>query len=295
MSAELLVRYAVRSPANEQYAANREAYAWVPYASVLRTDEGYARFKMDSMGFNNDPLPTPFPAKRLLILGDSFVQSVQVMRQDNFITHLNRKLREQNAFAYNAGLAGSDPSNAPTVFEELAEFVNAQHVLLCLSENDIQDLQRWKIRKAADGRMTGFIRQGDAPNGFGRLRGWVYAHSALITHIKFRYDPPIRAWLQEKSAWFQGKVVADTVPGEIEDMSGALSKWHFVLEYFLNRGVTVTVLVMPVVESKVGGSIKLNYHGVDALAIEAEGMGIPVLDANAALIADFRATGVPFK
>lgn len=293
--AEWVVRSVVRSPANEQYAANRDAYAWSPYASVLRTDEGYARFDMDVMGFNNDPLPSPLPASRLMVFGDSFVQSVQVMRPDNFISLLNLQLRDQYAFAYNAGLAGSDPSYFPFLFEELNARVKARHVLLCLSENDISDLKRWPLKKGADGHYTEFVRGNETPDAFGRLRAWVYAHSALVTHLKFRYDLPVRQWVNEKAEWLESLVYAAPLPASVDVSADARAKWRFVLEYFLDRGITVTVLVMPVLESRVGGSAELDYQGIDALAAEAERMGVPVLDSNPAMVADFRATGIPAK
>jgi len=293
--AELIVRFAVRAPANEQYAVNRDAYAWNPYASVLRTDEGYARFTMDERGFNNDPLPDPLPEERLLILGDSFVQSVQVMRRENFITLLNQRLHDQDAYAYNAGLAGNDPSSFPVLFEEIEGFLKPQYVLLCLSENDVSDLTRRSLRRGGDGRATGFARSGEAPDSFGRMRGWVYAHSALITHLKFRYDPPIRKWLHEKFLMIHGGFGSSPVTMPSEDLEGAREKWKFVLDYFANRGVTITVLVMPMLENRVGGSSDLDYQGIDVLAREAERLGIPVLDANSILVADFQATGIPSK
>ena len=294
-AAELLVRYAVRAPADEQYDARRDAYAWHPHASVLRTDEGYTRFRMDAHGFNNDPLPDPLPSKRVLVLGDSFVQSVQVMRSDNFITRLNQRFAGQDVIVYNAGLAGGDPSYYPVLYDELDAAVQPQYVVLCLSDNDMTDLLRWAVKRDSEGRIVGFDRQNGMPSQFGLVRGWLYAHSALITHLKYRYDPVIRQWMREKMMWFSGHQITRKHESNMDGVSDSLERWRFVLKYFLQRKLTITVVVMPVMENRARGSLQLKYKGVDRLAEEARQMGIPVLDVNPTLLDDFRLSGLPAK
>jgi len=293
--AEVIVRYAVRAPAAEYYEELAGAYAALPHAQMLRTDEGYSRFVLDENGFNNDTLFKVLPSKRVLFLGDSFVYALQVMRSNNFISLLQKRLGKDDVLLYNGGAQGLDPSFFPAYYQRLNKKIMPQSVVLCLSNDDVGNLLRWGVKRDEDGQIIAFLRGNHAPDQFGRIRGWLYAHSALITHLKFRFDAPVRRWVQEKQAWFSSvQDVAAPLTHE-QEMDQALARWRFVLRYFIQRHLTLTVLLMPALEDKSGGSPVLVYNGIDFLAKEAAKMGIPVLNGSVPLLSDFRKSKQPGK
>jgi hypothetical protein len=70
-----------------------------PMANKIMTQkrEGYGRFKYNSLGMQNDevPLVKPPGVLRIAVLGDSYVESAQVARQDNYMNILARTLSQK--------------------------------------------------------------------------------------------------------------------------------------------------------------------------------------------------------
>src|SRR5918997_932340 len=78
-----------------------------PFAEVLVGREGGARLRFDRHGLNNDDAAWDRPGPRVAILGDSFVEAVEVPRAENAVARLGAAL--PGATVLNLGRAAATP------------------------------------------------------------------------------------------------------------------------------------------------------------------------------------------
>jgi len=285
---ELIIRLFVLSPAREVFEP-RLGYVHAPYANVLRTYEGYARFQLDQFGLNNEPLPTVLPTNRVFVVGDSFVEAYQVMRSENFVSRLAKTWSD--SLLFNAGSSGAAPDKSLISYDMLAPLVKPTHVLLCVNASDLYEILSAQEWRDTDGDLTALLRTMDKPSRFTPLKLWLYGHSALITHLKWKYENDIRAWL----IGFNEKKVARKSHELVGiDLQKALEHWHFVLRSLQKTGVKLSILIMPELEYLPNKQVHLRVRqGRMVLASEAIKLGIPVLDSNAVFAQDFEKNGQP--
>jgi len=286
---ELIVRFFVLSPAQEVFEPGL-GYVHAPYAHILRTYEGYARFQLDQFGLNNDALPENLPARRVFVVGDSFVEAYQVMRDENFIHRLSK--RWQDSLLFNAGSSGAAPDISLLAYDRFAPFVKPNYVLLCVNASDLYELLQAKEERHPDGSLKSLQRQVDASESpFKSIKLWLYGHSALVTHLKWKYENGIRAWL---TGIDEKKIARKKHELTGKKLQQAIEYWQFVLRKFQQKGVTMTVLIMPEIEYLANKRAHQKVRqGRVVLAREAAKLGIPVLDSNAVFANDFKQSGVP--
>jgi len=285
---ELIVRLFVLSPTQEIFEP-RLGYVHTPYASILRTYEGYARFTLDGFGLNNDVLPQHLPETRVFVVGDSFVEAYQVMRDENF-THRLGELW-QDTLLFNAGSSGAAPDTSWISYDMLAATLKPTHVLLCVNASDLYELLSAQEKRDTQGYLQALVRPVDEPSRFTPLKLWIYGHSALITHLKWKYEGDIRAWL---TSFDKNKQAHTNQTLQGKRLNRAVERWHFVLQKFQDAGVELTVLMMPEMTYFPHQKAKQRVRqGRVMLVHEAQKMGVPVLDSNAIFAQDFEKTGVP--
>jgi len=285
---EVIVRFLVLSPAQEVFEP-RLGYVHAPNAHILRTYEGYARFTLDKFGLNNDALPEHLPKTRLFVVGDSFVEAYQVMREENFVSRLHEQW--QDSLLFNAGSSGAAPDKSWLAYDMLQSEIHPTHVLLCVNASDLYELLPAQERRNEKGELTGLYRVIDQPSRLTPLKLWLYGHSALITHLKWKYENDIRAWLTGKNEKQMARQHHD-LQGEV--LQRAVERWRFVLQQFQHAGIPVTVLMMPELKYLQHQQARQKVRqGRVILTQETEKMGVPVLDSNAVFARDFEQTGVP--
>ncbi|MDQ6957095.1 MAG: hypothetical protein Q9M21_07855, partial [Mariprofundaceae bacterium] len=256
---------------------------------VLRTYEGYARFQLDQFGLNNDTLAEILPEKRVFVVGDSFVEAYQVMRKENFVSRLGNQWHD--SLLFNAGISGVAPDESWVIYDALKNAMQPTHILLCVNASDLYELLTAKEERDAQGALKALIRPVDKPSYFTSLKLWIYGHSALITHLKWKYENDIRAWFSGHDE----KTIARKSHNLIgEKLSRAIERWVFVLHQFQQQGVKLTVLMMPELKYLPHKSVQQKVRqGRTVLMEHAKAMGVPVLDSNPVLADDFGQTGVP--
>ncbi len=285
---ELIVRLFVLSPAQIVFEP-RLGYVHAPYAEVLRTYEGYARFQLDQFGLNNDALPEPLPEKRVFVVGDSFVEAYQVMRKENFVSRLGHQW--QDSLLFNAGSSGAAPDTSLIAYEMLKKEVRPTHVLLVVNASDLYELLPVHEQRDARGALKALTRPVDKPSYFTPLKLWIYGHSAFITHLKWKYENDIRAWF---SGHDDKAIARKNHEHTGERLSRAVERWVFVLQKFQQQGVKLTVLMMPELKYLPHRGVQQKVRqGRTVLMEYAKAMGIPVLDSNPIFAHDFEQTGVP--
>jgi len=285
---EVIVRFFVLSPAQEIFEP-RLGYVHAPYVHIFRTYEGYSSFDLDKFGLNNDALPAHLPKTRVFVVGDSFVEAYQVMREENFVSRLHEQWRD--SLLFNAGSSGAAPDTSWTAFNILKSKVRPTHVLLCVNASDLYELLPAQEKRDAQGKLKALSRPFDQPSYFTPLKLWLYGHSALITHLKWKYENDIRAWLTGKNEKQMARQHYDL---QGEALQKAIDRWRFVLQQFQHVGIPVTVLIMPELEYLPHQQVRQKIRqGRVILTHEAKKMEVPVLDSNAVFARDFEQTGMP--
>jgi len=284
---ELIVRLLVLSPAKEIFDPSL-GYMHMPYANILRTYEGYARLSVDQFGLNNDALPQPLPDQRVLVLGDSYVEAYQVMREENFLSLLMADWPK--ILLFNSGVSDIAPDIALKIFYKFQPQVLPTHMLLCVNASDLNELLEAIVKRDADRNIIGLVRKQDGFTSFKAMKLWVYAHSALITHLKWKYENIIRDWFNDSKGNSHDVIHAKSSIDE------AAARWHFVLNEFKRTRIPITVVLMPDIQYLEHGKAKAVVTPSRKVLIDvAKKLHISVLDSNTPMVKDFEATMLPAK
>lgn len=114
---EVFVRAFISSPLSTQ-ADEELGWVYRPNAIVFQTKEGWATPRMNSLGYNDDEIPVTGVARRVLVVGDSYTEALQVDRADNFCSLAEKHMPE--TLLFNAGRSGLSPVHYPVVARRLA-------------------------------------------------------------------------------------------------------------------------------------------------------------------------------
>jgi len=240
-----------------------------PGVEVLRTYEGFSRYITDAYGFNNDEIPKQLSARRILLIGDSFVEAEQVQRSENFAYRLNQY---NNTFVYNAGLSGADPSIFPVILQRFQPVVQPTQLVIFVNSGDLMALSS------------------DQPPRYEALSGlkkWlqpVFASSALMTHLNWKYKPEVEAWLHTLIS--SNKVEASR-PASLGLKS---SYWHNILVHLKSKGIPILVVVMPSITYQAGGAEAIISPASIALVEVARGLNIDVIRTEEEFVRNYEQT-----
>lgn len=103
LAGELVVRTFVESPSVTVPVARFE-WAYPPNVRVVHSSEGYSVRRTNSRGMFDDELRVPRPARRVLLLGDSYSEALQVAKGEAFADVAERLL--PGTEIVNAGISG---------------------------------------------------------------------------------------------------------------------------------------------------------------------------------------------
>jgi len=262
---EMMVRFFVVSPANIVHDPMLGAMK-AGDTEILRTYEGFSRFKTDVYGFNNDSLPSSLPARRLLFLGDSFVESEQVARKDNFVSKVNTLPK---TLAYNAGFSGADPRAFLTLLHRFIPVLHPTQVVLCVNGGDLSALT-----------STALPSYGN-PSGLKKWLQPIFASSSLMTHLNWKYKPEIVAWWQHLQPEKEGDAEA------LASMHMNRLHWQRILELLKKSGIPLSLVIMPSVAYSPEGIVFINSTAANMMAEVAEDLHIHVLRTEQSFMEDF--------
>ena len=263
---EMVVREWVVSPAVVQHDAELGAIK-AGDVNILRSYEGFSRYRTDRYGMNNDALPDVWPEARWLVLGDSFVEAEQVMRSENFVSRLNR---EGQRLVYNAGISGADPRYFPVLLQRLLPVLKPTRLILCVNGGDLLALERLRLPHHTP------------PEGLKSLLQPLFAHSALMTHLNWKYKPVLQAWWEKLHT---AKMVDSA--GETHDVQSEIAHWQSTLATLQKQSIPMLVVVMPSIRYTSHGVLKADSEAAELMALSAQVMGVDVLRTEPAFMDDF--------
>lgn len=157
-------------------------------------DSGYRRVSTNSYGLNNDRLGPKGSRKRILVLGDSYVEAVQLPRRASFLGVLRN---DNTAYDFvNMGRSGLDPLNEEAFFEELAPKLEADGAILVVNFGDQYDILNADlriVRCGPDRAPCDFVLPHESRSRNRELVNLLESHSALATFLARKYQAIFQA------------------------------------------------------------------------------------------------------
>ena len=121
-------------------------YTWESNQLKSNMTEGFARFRMDSCGFNNTE-PSKKERVDILLMGSSHMEAVQIAPEDNTASRLNRLL--PGLYTYNIGMSGHEIyNNVSNMSDAVSVYNPVQYVLL---ETGTVELEEDAMKKVIGG------------------------------------------------------------------------------------------------------------------------------------------------
>ena len=239
-----------------------------PFSRILRTYEGFNHYTTDAYGFNNDALGA-LPKHRLLVLGDSFVEAKHVSREQNFVSILNAL---PNVLAYNAGYSGADPRSFPVLVRRFLPIIQPTQLILCVNADDLTALNTTALPKY------------ESPSG---MKAWLqplFAHSALATHLNWKYKPVFQDWWQSLHKHHAAK-------HQSKGFSQFSKHWAEIIDTLQSFNIPMMVVVLPSLHYENGKVITIPDRREEILANVAQAKGVQVIRTERAFVQDFKKQG----
>lgn len=182
---EVFVRAFISSPLSTQ-ADEELGWVYRPGAIVFQTKEGWATTQMNSLGYNDDEIPVTGVARRVLVVGDSYTEALQVDRADNFCSLAEKRM--PGTLLFNAGRSGLSPVHYPVVARRLAGEVRPDAIMMVVTSGDLEDIQagNFIVSRDAAHNIVGVRPKAEALTRARMIMEPVLANSALATHLVAR-------------------------------------------------------------------------------------------------------------
>jgi hypothetical protein len=135
VAAELAVRGWLESPAHPRV---RRDYGWVdaPGTAYVQSREGWSRGRFGSSGLRG---PDPGDGPRMLVIGDSYGQALEVMRSDTYAGVVERAVPGTSVVM--AGRPGLTPLHHAAYAEALRTAFAPDRVVILVNDGDLGDLE----------------------------------------------------------------------------------------------------------------------------------------------------------
>jgi len=273
LASDAMLRAAWLSP--RQYRLDAElGVDRLPFSEVLVGREGGARLRFDRYGLNNDDAAWDRPGPRIGVLGDSFIEAVEVPRSENAVTRLAAAL--PGVTVLNLGRAAASPPQSVALYRRIAAHEHFDLLILALSDNDLREM-------AGIPTGPGCTLASHPPGARQRLTAALVQESPLLTRLHQR----AREWVDELR--LPGAASPASGPdGADPAAEGALVARMAECVRTLAEGQPVALLVLP------GGDLprsperlELGRHRLALYRAVAAAAGVPwVLDAWSAFGSD---------
>ena len=268
-------------------------WAWRPGVTVFNGSEGGARLRMNALGLNDDELE-PTPGRRVLVLGNSFTEALQVSRAENFTSQLEAHVPGLDAV--NGARSAMGPAHYPVVADRLVAPLAPDALVVALGAGDLDHLlgPQTDARRTPDGALAAVELVPEAKDALKAAFEPLLSRSALATYLMRRYKSVVMGWVDGARALTDGDaaVAAPPPPPEL-DTAEATERLAFVLTA-LTRNGPVLVLDVPELRYQPARQVESAAPAVSAVyRAAAARAGARYVDAGPELVAAYRATGRP--
>ena len=294
---EFIVRVSVTTPSNQQFD-EQLGWTYVPHSTIYSSREGGAFLKLNSLGANDLDPALKRHKQRILFLGDSITEALQVPREENFTTVLEGLAPQIDAV--NLGRSAMGPVHYPVLIDRHWASLTPDEVVIVLSPGDLLDtLQNNVVVKTDLESATESI--GLAPAMNDRIKeklGPLLRRSALVTHLARRLKPVLTQSVKDAMCWVRN-CSANDAP-EVRDQSyaerykaEAERRLRLVLAP-LARTKNLSIVHVPALIYKTERRVEHQYPWEGAIyQTVCASLDIPYLDTTAALKKSYQASGQP--
>ncbi len=276
---EGIARLWITSPSGQDFDPEL-GWAWRPGATVLNKKEGGVPFVVSPEGLNDAPLAPKGQRLRVLGFGNSFMEALQVDRDDNY-TSLVERARPDIDFL-NLARSAMGPAHYPVVLQRYTH-TEPDLLVVSLGEGDLVHLMGPTVA-VRDGGVHLVLEQKDRIKD---LFGPLITRSALATHLMRRMKPVVMNVLA------MDMLDGPATPPATLDLEAADARLVEVLRH-LRRSAPVLLLDVPQLRYLRGGETELGDPDESATYARAATLaGVDYLDAGPALRDAYAIGGQP--
>jgi hypothetical protein len=262
-----------------------------PQVRAVYTREGFGVHHTNALGFFSPELRAERPRLRVLVLGSSFAEALQIAPDESF-SAVAQSLVEDSEFV-NAAQSGWLPAPCLVLLRRVYPTVRPDVVVLQVS--GVNPFDAGPIHVERDGAAGFRIVLRDQRFGLEqRLKAaldGIASRSSLVTMLLERANQvqaDQRARLRERV--FGATAAAGPAPPNESEREEA---FRFVLREMSEITGRIVVLYVPELSYSVGGCVSVGQRDVAAVRAVAADLGLPVIDPSDALCAEYRSTGQP--
>ena len=169
-------------------------WRYAPNATILHSEEGYARNRLNSLGHNDKENPNPEATRRIVAIGDSYTAALHVSQEDNFTSVV--ELTSPCADVLNAGRAGTTVVHYPVVISRLVESYPFDEIVVIVSSGDLAEINstNFEIKRASElGEIQEIMLKDRQMSQMRQVFDPIFSRSSLATFLKNRIKQLILA------------------------------------------------------------------------------------------------------
>lgn len=295
LGGEVVVRLLLASPSPVEPSARFE-YQYRPFTRVVTSYEGYSVQRTNSLGLFDDELRVPRPARRVLLVGDSYAEGLQVPHDSAFAAVAERLL--PGTEIVNAGQGGASLLDDVEWVELHGPAIAPDVIVLEVADANLELLLKpATLARFASPPRPGVIEPPPVLHGFDRLLFEARRNSALFTLASRRLKLLLNEQRTDLSRRFREskarKVVRlQTVAVNDARMPGILDTLYQRLAKFASH---VVIVYVPNLDYFSPGLPESDPRLAHLLRDVCARHGGTLLDAGAAMREEFRRTGQPLQ
>jgi|GEM_PF-6452963 len=301
ITAEIVTRAFIVSPSRQLYDAEL-GYRWKPNSWHFNAIEGGAYNRINNIGLFDDNLPIPGRSKKIAVLGDSFVESLQLPQKYNFTSLLEKKWPEANFI--NGGHGAFNPSHYPYVLERILTKTDVDLTILFLHPGELNALvtNRTNIIRNDDNEIVDIKPKPKTDDGLKKIVDPFISRSAFVFHffrqIKPAFDNAKQTLTRFLSPQNQNESSNNELPVDVKTLIGELGTERFtiVLQKLKNLSNNNLIIVyFDEISYGLNGTTE-RYNNLNEDEIYKQAglkIGIPVFDLSDSLKDYYRKTHQP--
>lgn len=197
IAGELLTRLLIVGPSNRQYDAEL-SWSYTPNTKILHTVEGFSRSAIGPEGLADTSASTIPLVPRILLLGDSYAEGLEVPAAKRFSNRVTEAL-ESEAVVINAGRRGLHPAQYPIIASRLENTYDPDAYLILLHTGDLAEIvrERDSITSTFDtqGKLARVRTRATDGDKLRTLLQPLLSRSAMASVLVERYKPIIMSSL----------------------------------------------------------------------------------------------------
>lgn len=294
---EILIRLYFLSPSRQIFDAEL-GWQYMPGTTIIHSKEGYARHQLNELGLNDSSIEGKVNERKVIVLGDSYTEALEVDRSENFVSQLDERFG--NIDFINAGRGAYSPAHQLIVLSRLLETFKADQVLLVLSFGDSTDIIKTPKILQLDGAGNILSMRPESEKRFAaKDRFKVVLHnSALMTYLMRRYATDLRLLLkyidEPRLIFSDNKQVSSPVDKELL-FRQKLALFTYVFDE-INKRAPLQIVYVPHIVYLADGQAGVSPYSageIDVISAAARQSGVAFNSLDKVFIDDYKYTGEP--